>query len=164
MIELLKKIILIFLTFQPRWVKKKIIRCSNGLGLYTWMTKLGFLIHELPLMLENLELKLNVCYPKKFTLKVLAKILMIQFRRHWIPTKRLIPQVPAIVVNVVLQVLLLLVMMVQEVELMMEVIMREEIFMNVNIVNIQSTNLPMKMISHTAHMMKIMALEELVQA
>ncbi|RVW72180.1 hypothetical protein CK203_061834 [Vitis vinifera] len=37
------------------------------------MTKLGILIHELSLMLENLELKLNVCCPKKFTLKVLGK-------------------------------------------------------------------------------------------
>ena len=35
MIKLLKKITLIFLTFQPRWVKKKIISCSNGLDLYT---------------------------------------------------------------------------------------------------------------------------------
>ena len=43
---------------------------------------------------------------------------------------------PHIVVDLVLQVLLLLVTMVQEVELMMEVIMRKEIFMNVNIVNI----------------------------
>ena len=81
MIELLKKITLIFLTFQPKWVKKKIISCSNRLGLYTWMTKLEILIHELPLMLENLELILNVCCSKKFTLKVLAKILMIHFRR-----------------------------------------------------------------------------------
>ncbi|RVW96448.1 hypothetical protein CK203_029672 [Vitis vinifera] len=70
-------------------------------------------IHELLLMLENLELMLNVCCLKKFTLKVLAKILMI-------PTKRLTPQVLAIVVDLVLQVLLLLVTMVQEVELMME--------------------------------------------
>ena len=82
MIELLKNIILIFLTFQPRWVKNKIISCSNGLGLYTWMMMLEILIHELPLMLENLKLMLNVCYPKKFTLKVLAKILRIHFRRH----------------------------------------------------------------------------------
>ena len=102
MIELLKKITLIFLTFQPRWVKKKIISYSSGLGLYTWMTKLEILIHELPLMLENLELMLNVCYPKKFTLKVLAKILMIHFMRHCIPTKRLTPQVLAIVVDLVL--------------------------------------------------------------
>ncbi|RVW78540.1 hypothetical protein CK203_049801 [Vitis vinifera] len=56
----------------PRWVKK-IIGCSSGLGLYTWMTKLEILIHELPLMLENLELMLNVCCPKKFTLKVFSK-------------------------------------------------------------------------------------------
>ncbi|RVW97722.1 hypothetical protein CK203_028115 [Vitis vinifera] len=63
---------------------------------------------------------LNVCCPKKFTLKVLAKILMIHFTRHCIPTKRLTPQVLAIVVDLVLQVLLLLVTMVQEVELMME--------------------------------------------
>ena len=82
MIELLKKITLIFLTFQPRSVKKKIISCSSGLGLYTWMTKLEILIHELPLMLENLELMLNVCNPNKFTLKVLAKILMIHFTRY----------------------------------------------------------------------------------
>ncbi|RVW71858.1 hypothetical protein CK203_061141 [Vitis vinifera] len=85
-----------------------------------WMTKLEILIHELPLMLENLELMLNVCCPKKFTLKVLAKILMIHVMRHCIPTKRLTPQVLAIVVDLVLQVLLLLVTMVQEVELMME--------------------------------------------
>ena len=74
------------------------------------------------------------------------------------------PQVLATVVNLVLHVLLLLVMMVQEVELMMEVIMGEKILMNVNIVNIQSTNLPVKMISHTAHRVKTMALEELVRA
>ena len=43
----------------------------------------------------------------------------------------------AIVVDLVLQVLLLLVTMVQEVELMIEVIMREEIFGKVNKVNIQ---------------------------
>ena len=34
------------------------------------------------LMLENLELMLNVCCPKKFTVKVLAKILRIHFKRH----------------------------------------------------------------------------------
>ncbi|KAL6325825.1 hypothetical protein AAG906_026654 [Vitis piasezkii] len=39
----------------------------------------------------------------------------------------------------------------------------EEILMNVNIVNIQSANLHVKMISHTTHRMKTMALEELVQ-
>ena len=70
----------------------------------------------------------------------------------------------AIVVDLVLQVLLLLVKMVQEVELIMEVIMGEEILMNVDIVNIQSVNLLVKMISHTAHRMKTMALEELVHA
>ena len=80
---------------------------------------------------------LNVCCPKKFTLKVLVKILMIHFRWHSIPTKRLTTQVLAIIVVLVLQVLLLLVTIVQEVELMMEIIMREEILMNVNIVNIQ---------------------------
>ena len=42
-----------------------------------------------------------------------------------------------IVVDLVLHVLLLLVTMVQEVELMIEVIMREEIFGKVNKVNIQ---------------------------
>ena len=73
MIELLRKITLIFLTFQPRWVKKKIIGYSNGSGLYTWMMKLVILIHELPLMLENLELMLNSCCLKKFIAKVLAK-------------------------------------------------------------------------------------------
>ena len=82
MIELLKNIILIFLTFQPRWVKNKIISCSNGLGLYTWMIKLEILIHEFPLMLKNLELMLNVCHSKKFTFKALAKILRIHFRWH----------------------------------------------------------------------------------
>ena len=73
------------------------------------------------------------------------------------------PQVLTIIVDLVLQVLLLLVTMVQEVELMMEVIMGDEILMNVNIVNIQPTNLLVKMISQTAHMMKTMTLEELVQ-
>ena len=43
----------------------------------------------------------------------------------------------AIIVDLVLQVLLLLVTMVQEVELMIEVIMREEISRKVNKVNIQ---------------------------
>ena len=82
MIKLSKKIALIFLTFESRWVKKKIINCSNRSGLYTWMMKLEILIHKLPFMLENLELMLNVCCPKKFTLKVLAKISRIHFRRH----------------------------------------------------------------------------------
>ncbi|RVW31338.1 hypothetical protein CK203_106080 [Vitis vinifera] len=40
----------------------------------------------------------------------------------------------------------------------------EEILMNVDIVNIQSANLLVKMILHTAHKMKTMTLEELVQA
>ena len=53
-------------------------------------------------------------------------------------------------------------MMVQEEELMMEVIMRDEIFGNVNKVNIQSANLHVKMILHTGHKMKTMTLEELV--
>ena len=70
----------------------------------------------------------------------------------------------AIVVDLMLQVLLLLVTMVQEVELMMKVILRDKIFGNVSIINIQSANLPMKMISHIAHIMKTMALEELVRA
>ena len=82
MIELLRKITLIFLTFQPRWVKKKIINYSNELGLYTWMMKLVILIHELSLMLENLELMLNVYCPKKFTVKVLTKILKIHFKGY----------------------------------------------------------------------------------
>ena len=47
---------------------------------------------------------------------------------------------------------------------MMELIMRDEIFGKVNIVNIQSANLLVKMISHTTHRIKTMALEELVQA
>ena len=47
---------------------------------------------------------------------------------------------------------------------MMEVIMREEIFGNVNKINIQSTNLLVKMISHTTHMMKTVTLKELIQA
>ncbi|RVW77487.1 hypothetical protein CK203_053442 [Vitis vinifera] len=51
---------------------------------------------------REFELMLNVCCPKKFTLKVLAKILMILFMRH-IPSKRLTPQVLAIVVDLVLQ-------------------------------------------------------------
>ena len=46
---------------------------------------------------------------------------------------------------------------------MMEVIMGEEILMNVDIVNIQSANLLVKMISHIVHRMKTMTLEELVQ-
>ncbi|RVW89975.1 hypothetical protein CK203_036507 [Vitis vinifera] len=50
---------------EPRWVKKKIISCSNGLGLYTWMTKLEILIHKLSLMFENLELMLNMCCSKE---------------------------------------------------------------------------------------------------
>ncbi|RVW74137.1 hypothetical protein CK203_052249 [Vitis vinifera] len=50
----------------------------------------------------------NQLFQWKFTLKVLAKILMILFMRH-IPAKRLTPQVLAIVVDLVLQVLLLLV-------------------------------------------------------
>ena len=75
---------------------------------------------------------------------------------------KMTPQVLATVVNLVLHVLLLLVTMVQEVELMMNVIM-QEIFGNINKVNIQSANLPMKMISHTTHEMKAMDLEELVQ-
>ena len=101
------------------------------------MMKLIILIHELPLMLKNLELMLNVCCPKKFIMKVLAKILRIHFKGHWIPTKRLTPQMLAKVVDLALLVLLLLVTMVQKVELMMDVIMREEILGNANKVNIQ---------------------------
>ena len=82
MIELMRKITLIFLTFQPRWVKKKIINYSNESGLYTWMMKLVILSHELSLMLENLELMLNVYCPKKFTVKVLTKILRIHFKGY----------------------------------------------------------------------------------
>ena len=82
MIELLRKITLIFLTFQPRWVKKKTIRYSNGSSLFTWMMKLVILIHKLPLMLKILELMLNACCLKKFIMKLLAKILRIHFRRH----------------------------------------------------------------------------------
>ena len=44
-------------------------------------------------------------------------------------------------------------------ELMMEVITQEEILGNANKVNIQWVNSPVKMISHTTHKMKIMALE-----
>ena len=163
MIELLRKITLIFLTFQSRWVKKKIISYSNGSSLYTWRMKLIILIHELPLMLKNLELMLNVCCPKKFIMKVLAKILRIHFKGHWIPTKRLTPQMLAKVVDLALLVLLLLVTMVQKVELMMDVIMREEILGNANKVNIQWVNSLVKMISHTAYKMKTMDLEKLVQ-
>ena len=75
---------------------------------------------------------------------------------------KMTPQVLATVVNLVLHVLLLLVTMVQEVELMMNVIMQEEIFGNINKVNIQLANLLVKVISHTAHRMKTMALEELI--
>ncbi|KAL6312465.1 hypothetical protein AAG906_021681 [Vitis piasezkii] len=82
MIELLRKITLIFLTFQPRWVKKKRINYSNGSNLYIEMMKMVILIYELLLMLENLELMLNVCCPKKFTVKVLAKIPRIHFKGH----------------------------------------------------------------------------------
>ena len=121
MIKLLKKITLIFLTFQPRWVKNKRISYSNGSSLYTEMIKLVMLIHELLLMLKDLELMLNVCCPKKFTVKVLAKILRIHFKGHWIPTKKLTPQVSAKVVDLALLILLLLIMMVQEVKLIMEV-------------------------------------------
>ena len=82
MIELLRKITLIFLTFQSRWVKKKRINYSNGSNLYIEMMKMVILIHQLLLMLENLELMLNVCCPKKFTVKVLAKIPRIHFKGH----------------------------------------------------------------------------------
>ena len=41
--------------------------------------------------------------------KILAKILRIHFKGHWIPTKRLTPQVLAKVVDLALLVLLLLV-------------------------------------------------------
>ncbi|KAL6321979.1 hypothetical protein AAG906_035897 [Vitis piasezkii] len=132
----------------------------HGLGLYTWMT-VGNRDPQLPLMLENLELMLNVCCPKKFTLKVLAKIPMIHFSIEFPPkidsTSAGHSSRPSVVGtstsgydgsrggtddggdN------------------------GEEILMNVDIVNIQSANLLVKMISHT-HRMKTMALEELVQA
>ena len=67
MIKLLRKITLIFLTFQRE--KKRLINCSNGLGLYTWIMKLEIL----SLMLVNLELMLNACCLKKFTVRVLAR-------------------------------------------------------------------------------------------
>ena len=98
------------LDISARWVKK-IINYSNGLGIFTCMMKLVILIHELLLMLENL----------KFIVKVLTKILRIHFKGHWIPTKRLTPQVSAKVVDLELLILLLLIMMVQEVKLIMEV-------------------------------------------
>ena len=69
-----------FLDISIDMGEKKIISCSNGLGLYTWKMKLEILIHELPLMLENLALMKNVCCPKKFTLKILPKILRIHFK------------------------------------------------------------------------------------
>ncbi|KAL6319052.1 hypothetical protein AAG906_001525 [Vitis piasezkii] len=70
-----------FLDISIEMGEKKIISCSNGLGLYTWKMKLEILIHELPLMLENLALMKNVCCPKKFTLKILPKILRIHFNQ-----------------------------------------------------------------------------------
>ena len=66
-----------------------------------------------------------------------SKVLRIHFRGHWIPTKRLTPQVLAKVIDLVLLVFQLLVMIVQEVELMMEVITQEEILGNANKVKIQ---------------------------
>ena len=69
--------------------------------------------------------------------KSFSKNLRIHFKGHWIPTKRLTPQMLAKVVDLALLVLLLLVTMVQKVELMMDVIMREEILGNANKVNIQ---------------------------
>ena len=74
------------LDISARWVKK-IINYSNGSGLFTCMMKLVILIHELPLMLENLELMLNVCCPKKFIVKVLTKILRIHFKGIGFPPR-----------------------------------------------------------------------------
>ena len=123
------------------------------------------LIHELPLMLENLVLILNKYYLKKFIVRVSTKTLRIHLRWHWIPNLQLTSQVLGKLVDLTLLVLLLLVTMIQEVELMMEVITLEimvEMLGNNNKVNIQWAHSLVKMISRIAHNMKTMALEELV--
>ena len=112
---------------------------------------------------------LNILFKTKMT-HLFYKFRIVDMLDIWLNKEndnfdwfKMTPQVLATVVNLVLHVLLLLVTMVQEVELMMNVIM-QEIFGNINKVNIQLANLPMKMISHTTHKMKAMDLDELVQA
>ena len=46
-IKLLKRITLIYSTFHPSLVKKRIINYSNGLDLSIWIMNMEILIHEL---------------------------------------------------------------------------------------------------------------------
>ena len=45
--KLIKRITLIYSTFQSSLVKKRIINYSNGLDISIWMMKMEILIHEL---------------------------------------------------------------------------------------------------------------------
>ena len=72
-IKLLKRITLIYSTFQSSLVKKRIINYSNRLDLSIWMMKMEILIHELLHMFKKQVLMLTVFYLKKFIVKVSIK-------------------------------------------------------------------------------------------
>ena len=108
----MKKITLIYSTFQPSLVNKRIINYSNGLDLSIWMMKMEILIHELLHMFEKQVLMLSVFYLKKFIVKVSIKTRETHFSLLLLLGPLLI-QVLNIVIDLVLLVLLLQVMMAQ---------------------------------------------------
>ena len=112
-IKFLKRITLIYSTFQPSLVKKRKINYSNGLDLSIWMIKMEILIHELLHMFEKLVLMLTVFYLKKFIVKVSVKTQETHFSSLLLLDPHLI-QVLNIVVDPVLLVLQLQAMMAQE--------------------------------------------------
>ena len=70
---------LIYSTFQPSLVKRRIINYSNGLDLSIWMMKMEILMHELLRMFEKLVLMLTVFYLKKLIVKVSVKTRVTHF-------------------------------------------------------------------------------------
>ena len=102
----MKRITLIYSTFQPSLVKKRIINYSNGLDLSIWMMKMEILIHELLHMFKKQVLMLSVFYLKKFINKVSIKTRETHFSLLLLLSPFLI-QVLNIVIDLVLLVLLL---------------------------------------------------------
>ena len=67
-----KKNTLIYLTFQLRLMKKRIVNYFKGLDLSIYMMKMEILIHELLHIFEKQMLMLKGFYLKKFIMKILA--------------------------------------------------------------------------------------------
>ena len=111
--KLLKRITLIYLTFQSSLVKKRIINYSNWLDLSIWMMKKEILIHKLLHMFKKQVLMLSVFNLKKFIMKVLVKTRDTHFSSLLLLDSLLI-QVLNIIIDLVLPLLLLQVMMAQE--------------------------------------------------